>query len=58
MILEMRKAESSTNLNSFQQGCRISLKQNALKIGDFLETAASGLGSVDGPPATSLDSIT
>jgi hypothetical protein len=46
MILEMRKAESSTKLlNSFQQGCRISLKRNALKIGDFLEASASVLGA-------------
>jgi hypothetical protein len=46
MILEMQKAESSTKLNSFQQAGRMSLKQNALKIGDFREIAATVLGSV------------
>jgi len=41
----MRKAESSTKLNSFQQARRISLKQNALKIGKFLKIATPALGS-------------
>jgi len=45
MILEMRKAETSTVLNSLQQAGRIVLKQNALKIGDFLKIAATALGA-------------
>jgi hypothetical protein len=45
MILEMRKAESSTKLNSLQQAARILLKQNALKIGDSLEMAITALGA-------------
>jgi hypothetical protein len=31
----MQKAEGATRLNSFQQAGGVSLKQNALKIGDF-----------------------
>jgi hypothetical protein len=58
MILEMRKAESSTKVNSIQQAGRISLKQNALKIGDFLEIATTALGSVDRPSSVSLNSTT
>jgi hypothetical protein len=45
MILEMRKAENSTKLNSFQQAGRILLKQNALKIGDLLDIVATALGA-------------
>jgi hypothetical protein len=45
MILEMRKAESSTKVNSLKQAGRISLKQNALEIGDFLEIATTALGA-------------
>jgi hypothetical protein len=45
MILRMRKAESSTKLNCPQQARRISLKQNALKIGDFLEISTTALGA-------------
>ena len=41
----MRKAGSSTKLNGFQQARRIPLKQNALKIGDFLEIATTALGA-------------
>jgi hypothetical protein len=58
MILEMREAESSTKLNRFQQTGRISLKQNVLKIGDFLEIAATALGTVGRPSCASLDSTT
>jgi hypothetical protein len=54
----MRAAESSTKLNSFQRARRIPLKENALKIGDFLDIAATALGSVDRPSSASLDSIT
>jgi len=41
----MRKTESSTKLNRIQQACRIVLKQNALKMGDFREIAATVLGA-------------
>jgi len=33
--LRIRNPPSSTKLNSFQQAAHISLKQSALKIGDF-----------------------
>jgi hypothetical protein len=45
MILEMRKAESPTKLNSFQQGGGIWLKQNALKIRDFRDVWITALGA-------------
>jgi len=35
MKLRMRDSPISTDLNSFQQAARISLKQNTLKIGHF-----------------------
>jgi hypothetical protein len=44
----MRKAESSTNLNSFQQAGHILLKQNALKIGG-VRNRNDRLG-LSGPP--------
>jgi hypothetical protein len=58
MKLRTRKAESSTKFNSFQQAGRILLKQDALKIGDFLEIATTALGAVDRPSRESLDSTT
>jgi hypothetical protein len=45
MILEMRKSQSSTKLNSLQQTGRILLKQNALKMRDFREIATTALGA-------------
>jgi hypothetical protein len=54
----MRKAESSTKLNSLQQAGRILLKQNALKIGDFLEIATTALGAGGRPSSGYLDSTT
>jgi hypothetical protein len=45
MILEMRKAESSTKLNSLQQAGRILLKRNVLKIGDFRKITTTALGA-------------
>jgi hypothetical protein len=58
MILEMRKAESSTKLNSLQQAARILLKQNALKIGDSLEMAITALKTSALPFGASIDSAT
>jgi hypothetical protein len=45
MKLRTRKAENSTKLNSFQQAGCILLKENALKIGNFLEIAITALGA-------------
>jgi len=45
MILEMRKAESSTKLNSLQQAGHILLKQNALKTRYFREITTTALGA-------------
>jgi hypothetical protein len=56
MFLRMREAESSTKLNSLQQALRISLKENALKIGDFREIAITvlraGVGRSNRPAPT------
>jgi hypothetical protein len=49
MKLRLRYPSDSKKLNSFQQACRISLKQNALRMGDFLEIVSTALGSVDRP---------
>jgi hypothetical protein len=44
MILEMRKSQSSTKLNSLQQAERILLKQNALKMRGFSRNRTNRLG--------------
>ena len=45
MNLCLKNPQSSTDFNSFQQARRISLKQNALKIGHFGDRPETVLGT-------------